>query len=367
MDVILAMTRIAIRGQHDLGDILGNMASVTIEAAVHPRQRVAGLRVVIKAPPRPAIGIVAERAIRWAEATLMVLVAVAGGAIQRRALERRRAMAFLARHNGVATDQRKSRDVVIERHAAPIVLAVTSLATIAQLTVVPIVLTVTGYAGRPQLVAIEIAGMAGVALYLRMGASEWKFRPPIMVEANRAPLVVLMAGLALCTVSSTVDVLNLVTIDACSANSLIAFAAVTRRTCNVTMRAVERELGLVVVVRFDSTPCRLAVAVLAHFAKATLVRIIRLVAVEAASGRIAKLHGLHMTTAAYHSLMRVAQLEIRKCVIERFAIQVHDVGISPLVIGVTMSALLLRCIGLSSVESPTCQLICGDFLMACQA
>ena len=197
---------------------------------MRPRQRITRLRVVIKTPPRPTIGIVAERTI-GAEAPLMVLVAVAGGATQRRALERLRAMALLARHDGVAPDQRESRNVVIEgRDAAPIVLAVTSVATIAKLTVVSIVLTVTGYAGRRQLVAIEIAGMAGVALYLRMGASEWKFRRFIMVEVNRGPLVVIMASFALGTVPSAVDVLNLVAIDARRANSLVALAAVTRRT-----------------------------------------------------------------------------------------------------------------------------------------
>jgi hypothetical protein len=204
------------------------VAGVTIEAAVRPCQRVARLRIVIKAPPRPAIRIVAERTIR-AEATLMVLVAMAGGAIQRRTLESRRAVAFLARHDRMTPDQRKSREVVIEGgQAAPIVLAMTSLAAIAELTVVPVVLAVTGYAGRPQLVAIEVARMACVALHLRVGASEWKFRRSVVVEATRAPLVVVMASFALAAVPAAVDILNLVAIDARSANSLVTFAAVAR-------------------------------------------------------------------------------------------------------------------------------------------
>ena len=165
MRVILAMTRIAIRGQNDLSGILSNVAGVTIEAAMGPGQRVARLRVVVKAPPRPTIRIMAECAIR-AESTLMVLIAMAGDKVQRRALECERAMAFLAWNDGVATDQRKSRNVVIEgRHTAPIVVAVTSLVTIAKLTVVPIVLAVTGNAGRPQLVAIKIVSMARVTLH----------------------------------------------------------------------------------------------------------------------------------------------------------------------------------------------------------
>jgi hypothetical protein len=340
---------------------------MAIQATVRSRQRVVRLCVVIKAPPRPTIRIVAERAI-YSEAALMVLVAMAGGAIQRRALERRRAMASLARNDGVAPDQRKSRDVVIEgRDAAPIVLAVTSLATIAKLTVVPIVLTVTRYARGRQLVAIEISGMARVAFYFRVGASQRKFRRLIVVEANRAPLILLMARLALGAVPSAVGVLNLVAIETRGANSFVMFAAMARGTSHGAMRAAERKLGLVVVVRFDATPCRLAMAVLAHFAKATLVRIIRLVAVEAAPGCVAKLHRLYMTAGARHSLMRVAQLEIRKCVIERFAIELHDVGISPLVIGVAMSALPLCRIGLSPMESLTREPIRGGFLVACQA
>jgi hypothetical protein len=122
------------------------------------------------------------------------------------------------------------------RHAAPVVLAVTSLATIAKLAVVPVVLAVTGYAGRPQLVAIEIPGMACVTLYLCMGASERKFRRFIMVEANRAPLVLVMASFAFWAVASAMDVLNLVAIEARGANSLVAFAAVARRTRNDAMR-----------------------------------------------------------------------------------------------------------------------------------
>jgi hypothetical protein len=213
------------------------VAGGAIEAAVRACQRVPRLRIVIKAPPRPAIRIMAKRAIR-AETTLMVLVAMAGGAVQRRALECGRAMAFLARHDGVPTDQWKSRNVVIEGcHAAPIVLAVASLATIPKLTVVPIVLPVTGNAGRAQLVTIEIAGMARVTLHLCMGASEWKFRRFVMVEANRAPLVLIMASFALGAVPSAVDVLNLVAIEARGANSLVAFAAVARRTRNGAMRA----------------------------------------------------------------------------------------------------------------------------------
>ncbi len=71
----------------------------------------------------------------------MMLVPVAGGARKRRVLKPQGAMAFFARHDSMASDQRKSRDVVVEgRYAAPIVLAMALSATHAELAVVPIVL-----------------------------------------------------------------------------------------------------------------------------------------------------------------------------------------------------------------------------------
>jgi hypothetical protein len=79
------------------------VAGLAIEAAMRPCQWVTRLCVVIKAPPRPTIRIVAERAIR-PQAPLMMLVGVAGRAIQRRFLEPQRAMAFLARYDGVASE-----------------------------------------------------------------------------------------------------------------------------------------------------------------------------------------------------------------------------------------------------------------------
>ena len=172
-------------------------------------------------------------------------------------------------------------------YPSPTGLYVTSLAAAAKLALVPIILPVTGYTGRRQLVAIEIASMARIALDLRMRASQGKFRSLVMIEVNRAPLVLVVARLAFGAVPCGVNVLNPVAIDARSANPLVAFTDMTRRADDSAMCTLKRELGLVVVKRFDARPCCLGMAVVARFPKATLVRIDRLVTVEAASGRIA--------------------------------------------------------------------------------
>jgi hypothetical protein len=83
MHVVLPVTRIAVRRQHNFGNVLGDVAGVAIDAAVRADERIMRLRIVIEAPSRPTIRVVAERTI-CPEAPLMVLVPVAGGARQRR-------------------------------------------------------------------------------------------------------------------------------------------------------------------------------------------------------------------------------------------------------------------------------------------
>jgi len=228
MHVVLAVTRVAVLGQRDHGDVFDDVTGVAIEAAMRPGQREVRLRVVIEAPPGPTVRVVAEPAVR-PQTAFMMPVAVAGGADQRCALEQQRAVTFLARHHGVAPDQRKSRDIVIEgRDSAPIGLAVTLLAAAAEPALVPIILSVTGHAGRRQLVAIEIAGVARIALDLRVRGSQWKFRRLGVIEANRAPLVLVVAAFALGAVPRVVDILNPVAVDTRGTDALVAFPDMTR-------------------------------------------------------------------------------------------------------------------------------------------
>jgi hypothetical protein len=257
--------------------------------------------------------------------------------------------------------------VIEGNYPSPARLSMTSLAAAAKLALVPIILPVTRYTGRRQFVAIEIAGMARIALDFCMRRSQGIFCSLVMIEVNRAPLVLVVADLAFGAVARGVNIVNLVAINARGANPFVAFANMARRADDGAMCTLKRELGLVVVERFDAPPCCLGMTVVARFPKATLVWIDRLVTVEAASGCVAELYRLNMTPATLHRFVSVMQLEIRKCMVECFAVELDDVGISPLVIGVTMGAFLLHCIRLSSVKPLAGRPISGSFLVACQA
>jgi hypothetical protein len=236
-----------------------------------------------------------------------MLVVVAGRANERCVLEQQRAMAFLARHDGVTPDQRKSGDIVVEGcYAAPAGLPVTLLAPAPEPAFVPIVLAVTRHAGRCQLVAIEIACVASIALDLRMRSSQWKFRHPVMIKVKRAPLVLVVAAFALSTVPPGVDILNLVAIHASGADVLVPFAGVTRGAGNRPMRSLEREFRPIVVKWLDAEPCRLGMTFVARFPQTPSMRIIGPVTLEATSGRVAEFCRFRVTVGAGHCDMCVA-------------------------------------------------------------
>jgi hypothetical protein len=128
--------------------------------------------------------------------------------------------------------------------------------------------------------------------------------------------------------------------------------------------ALERKLGLAVVERLDLAPRGFTVAIVAFFTKAPLVRILLLVTIEAASRRLAELDRWRVTAGARHGLVRVPEFEIREGMIERLAIKLDDVGITSLVIGVTVVAFLFGGIRLTTVKPLARRAIRGNVLVA---
>lgn len=163
------------------------------------------------------------------------------------------------------------------------------------------------------------------------------------------------------------DILNLVAIDAGCADPLVAFTDMARGARDIAVRTSQRKPGLVVVVCLHLTPRGFAMTVVAGFLKTPLMRIDRLVTIEAASRSIAELYILCMTAVALHRFVSFSKREIRECMVERLTIKEDDVGIFSLVIGVTNGAFLFRRVSLTPVKTP-CRLPIGcSFFMACKA
>jgi len=366
MDVVEHVAAVAAGLQDDLGHVLDGVAGVTVEALVGSCQRIFGLGTVIEAPTGPSVRVVTERAI-GAQAPLVKLILVAAGASRSGVLERSGAMTLLTWHDRMAADQGKSREVVIERdRLAPIGIPVTLLATGSQLPFVGVVLPMAGHATRRQLVAKEIAGVAEVAFDPGVAAPQRKSRL-VMIEPGRLPHRLIVAVLAFGTITSQVNILQAVAFGAAGGNVGVALAGVARRTRDRPMRALQRKLGGVVIERLQMQPSVFTVALVAFLAELALVRIARLVTVEAESGRAAKLGRLHVTFVAGRGLVGALQAEIRGRVIECLAIELHDVDVPAFVVGMADPAFLLGRVELVAVKAPARQPIRCDILVTFEA
>src|SRR5664279_1648821 len=130
------------------------------------------------------------------------------------------------------------------------------------------------------------------------------------------------------------------------------------------VRPLQRKFGLAVIERLDLSPLGFAVAIVAFFAKASFMRVVRLMTVEAAPGCLAEFYRWRVTAGARHGLVCIPELEIRGGVIERLPVEQDDVGVSALVIGVTVVAFLLCGIRLAPVKSLACGAIGSNLLVA---
>ena len=265
----------------------------------------------------------------------------------------------------MAPDERKSRDVVVEiLHLPPAGFTMALLAAAAELPFVLVVLLMAGNARRCELIVVQIASMAGIAFDLGVCRSQRKFCLPVVIKVDCNPLVLIVTAFTFRAIPPEMNILNLMAIDARSTKALVALANMARGASDNPMRALQRELGLIVVERFDATPRDLGMTIVAGLAKAPFVWIVRFVAVEAASRRVTKLYRLQMAAATLYCFVRVFQLEIRKCMIEGFAVELDDVGISARVIGVAMAAVLRPRLRLPAMKASAQLTIRGDFLVA---
>jgi hypothetical protein len=265
----------------------------------------------------------------------------------------------------MAPDERKSRDLVIEiLRLPPAGFTMALLAAATELTLVSVVFLMTGNACRRQLVAVQIASVAGIALDLSVCRSQRKFCRPIVIKVDGHPFVLIVTATAFHAIPPEMHILNLMAIDTLGTDAPVALPNMARGAGDDPMRALQRKPGPIVVEGLDATPRDLGMTIVAGLAKSTFVPIVRLVAVEAASRRVAKLYRLPMATVALHCFVRVFQLEIRKCMIEGLAVELDDVGISPLVIGVAMAAILRPRVRLPAVKASSELTIRGDFLVA---
>jgi hypothetical protein len=164
---------------------------------------------------------------------------------------------------------------MVEPGLLPVALVVTGLALLAFLTLVLVVLLVTGDALGLGFFPVQESGVTGLALDLGMLATQRVFRIAVVIEANRRPVFLDVAGLAL--VAETALVALAVVVLAVAGNALrrrlfpIQETAMAGRAFGEAVFAAQRVFGVLVVVERAHLPVLVGVAGLAFVAEAALV------------------------------------------------------------------------------------------------
>lgn len=364
--IIPAVASIAIGRRGNPRDIGLLVARMAMQSIMRARQRVAGLLVVIEEPACPTIGVVTARTV-GAEPTDMVRILVAARASTRRILERLGSVAFLAGHHRMQSDQWEPRQIMIEDDLLPPArLLVALLAIAAQLTPVRIILAMAGDARHGQFIAIQVAGVALLALELGVAAAQRKLGCLVVVKADRGPRLGGVTGLTIGAVVARMLVLQAVTGDARPTQILVSLAHMAFRTRDFAVRADQWESRLAVIERSHPRPSLLAVTAVTLLAQSTLVRIVCPVTVETAPGGLTEFPVPCMAAVATRSLVGPHQREVGKSMVEGFAVELDDVEWAPLVLCVTRNALTLRRLGAPAMEAALALPICGNRLVARQ-
>ncbi len=343
------------------------MTRVALQALVAAGQWILRLLVMIEAPTGPAVGIVTSCA-RRSQASRMMFVLVAADAGPLRVLERGGAVTFFARHCCMKPDQWKSRYVMIERDfLAPPRLVVALGTAVAELPLVRVVLFVTTAAGRGQLVLEEITLVAGIAFHLGMPAEQREFRRFGVIEPDFLPRLGGMACLAFGAVPPAVHVLHRMAVGARGRQPFVDLAYMAGCASDFGVGPQKGKFGFAVIKWLRLLPCHLAMATLTRVAEIPFVGVVLLVTSDALNRGIAELHGWRMATGATRALVCPLDLEVCELVLERFPIELHDVGASTLMIGMTRSAFAGPCFWSTSVKTTLAIAICGHVLVAAQA
>lgn len=142
-----------------------------------------GLGCVVELPVAPSVRVVTGTAFPTQVFLVHVLGTVTADAFVGRLAECPRRMAFLAGNADMQADQRKTGEVMVELHlVAPASLVVAMLAVAAERTLVHVVNGMTAGAFLRNLLLLENARVAGMAIKRRMCAAKGKLCALLMIE-----------------------------------------------------------------------------------------------------------------------------------------------------------------------------------------
>lgn len=250
---------------------------------VRTGERKARTRRMIEDPELPAIGRVAGGAVGSQRALVDILPGVTAFAAPRCLVETLIGVTLAAGDRHVQTEKRIGRQVMVERHVAPLRDRVAGVASLAERTAVRVGGAVAARAVLTEFLLLHHSGVAHVATELGVGTLEWKVL--LVIVGRDPPRLGGMAVAASRTHAAGMTIIRFVTTGAGAWDGIVdVAAAMAVGAADVGMAAEKREAGFTAVLEFLRAPVRRGVTVAAILSLAALVDVVGQVTADALPG-----------------------------------------------------------------------------------
>ncbi len=176
-----------------------------------------------------------------------------------------------------------------------------------------------------------------------------------------------MAGLALFTALTLMNVLQPVAGDAAGLQILIDLSSMADFAANFLVGADERILSLVVIKGLGVAPGILLVADAAFPSEPAFVWLVIFVTSNTSGWRVAEFGIGRMTSRAGNDLVRAVQRKVREMMVKSFWVKPHDIGVTTDVVGVTMLAFRLGNILAQAVKATSVAKVVIHLVVAIEA
>lgn len=263
------------------------MAVIACDRRVRAIETKIRLRIVVKQPKVPVDRVMTQPTFSAKPILMRVVFSVTRYTFYFCLLEFVRLVTILAFRIRMSAEQREICQTMVEPHTiGPGHIVMTVIATLTLFRLVRVVVAVAGNAGGVQRDVEDRLYMTLYARDRKVRSFELVLGIPVVIECDRRPVLGNMAVIALLTEMALMIVFLEVTRNAGDfqrvRERILAMTIITSKT---HMAAVQRKLGVTVMIETRVVPIRRIVAIFAVFSASSVVGIILLVASEAGRRR----------------------------------------------------------------------------------
>jgi hypothetical protein len=255
---------------------------------------------------------------------------------------------------------------MIEMDVSPTAAGVAGLTGFAEVAFVIVVLQVAGNTGRIEFIGERVLAVAAGTFLFGMLAVQQEIRVAVVIETGVVPAFRAVTVSALVAAAPFMRVVLGMTVVALGRRVLERVVLMAIEAGGLQVFADQRISGRI-MIEFDVLPFHRRVTIATRRAQRPAVRIVFFVTRVAIVRRVAVLLVSGVARGAFTFGVFAEQWKVREFVVEVSFVELHDIGVAALVIGMTPRTGGLPCSPRPSVEAGGFLDVLGDVLVAVKA